>query len=218
MYHHRIILFISLLFSLFSYAESTVRIPDRKKRDTLFSKNFDTMTVRKFDRKGKLKWEDIYYGGELRILKFWYYQKHSYGYYLNYNNKKKPIITYRKEFYPNGKLKAEGSTLKNKPHGKYKSYYPNGNTQFDCEYIYGKQEGRQLVYFENGRVWSEIIFKDGKMWEVKSNFNPSGKPMEKGTLKDGNGTRYVYDETGVLLEIEHYKEGKRVKLEKIKTD
>ena len=47
-----------------------------------------------------------------------------------------------------------------------------------------------------------------------TNFDKNGNSMEKGTLKDGNGTLFLYDENGKLTTIEYYKNGRRIKKEK----
>jgi hypothetical protein len=67
--------------------------------------------------------------------------------------------------------------------------------------------------YRNGKLWSEVLYKNGLPWTVMSNFDINGKPQEKGTLLDGNGTRYVYDEKGVLVSIYHLEKGIEIKEE-----
>lgn len=51
--------------------------------------------------------------------------------------------------------------------------------------------------------------------EVISNFDSGGVPLDKGTLTNGEGSLKIYDETGILIEVEHYKKGRLKKTEKI---
>ncbi|MCK4560318.1 MAG: hypothetical protein KAV45_11075 [Calditrichia bacterium] len=68
--------------------------------------------------------------------------------------------------------------------------------------------GTLSIDYESGNVWSERIYRNGVPWTVLSNFNEDGKPQEKGSLKDGNGTLYIYDEKGKLIEIITFDDGK----------
>jgi hypothetical protein len=65
-------------------------------------------------------------------------------------------------------------------------------------------------YHDNGRLWSEREYRDGKPWRVISNYDRNGKEVEKGTLEDGNGTLFKYDELGKLTTIEKYHKGKLI--------
>ncbi|MGA2624483.1 MAG: hypothetical protein ABSF91_11560 [Bacteroidota bacterium] len=70
-----------------------------------------------------------------------------------------------------------------------------------------KYSGVLKWFHENGKLWSERLIKDGRMWSVLNNFDKNGKSVETGTLKDGNGTLYIYDEDGKLLSIDNYLHG-----------
>lgn len=137
-------------------------------------------------------------------------------------------------YYPTGELKAEGFFKYGKAHGQVKSYFKDGKLQSDCHYKYGKKDSIQTYYYpngqisyigltmngkregthvfmhENGKLWQEIIFKNDMPWEVLTNYDPDGKAVEMGTLKDGNGTLYIYEENGKLSEIETYVNGVKV--------
>jgi len=183
----------------------------QRHQDTLY--NGDTMVIRQF-KNTKVKLEDYYIKGELMAFKLWWYNKKGYGYSFNDLRKLKPKIDYRKEFYLDGTLKIEGYFISGKKHGKYRTYYANGNQQCDCHFSNGKEDSLQTIHFENGQIWTQRIYKNGTIWEVLSNFNQQGTPMEKGTLKDGTGTLYLYDENAILLKIEYYENGRLKKVEK----
>lgn len=67
--------------------------------------------------------------------------------------------------------------------------------------------GKYTFKYEDGKIWSEVIYKDGFPWEVLSNYNRNGVLQEKGTLKNGNGTLFIYDKEGKLMYIFHHKNG-----------
>lgn len=120
------------------------------KEDTIYSS--DTMIVRIYKKNGKLNWEDNYVKGKLVSVKFWYYDKDVYGYFLETKTKDKPKIRYRKEFYLDGKLKVEGAEIKGKKDGKYKTYYSNGKMQCDCNFKNGERDSIQIIHFDSGQV------------------------------------------------------------------
>ena len=212
------------------------------KADTVYSR--DTMTVRSFRKDGKIRQEDRYVTGKLVSEKKWYYSpkwhrnNEVFGYYLTDKTRPEPQMVFIKEFFINGNLRIEGTTLKGKKHGKYKTYYQNGQIQCDCNYRFGLQDstqvnhfdngqvmvvfnyhdgnedGKTVYYFDNGQVWSERMYVRGKLWNVLSSFDKKGSPLDKGTIKDGNGTFYIYDENGRLSETEYYREGKVMKTDK----
>ena len=67
--------------------------------------------------------------------------------------------------------------------------------------------GKYIYRYSNGNVWSEVIYKNGIPWTVVSNFGPDGKPQDKGTLKNGNGELYIYNEDGEKEWIFIFKNG-----------
>jgi hypothetical protein len=75
--------------------------------------------------------------------------------------------------------------------------------------------GKYIFKYNDGKIWSEVIYKNGLAWEVISNYKRNGMQQEKGTLKDGNGTAYNYDENEKLEFIFHYRNGLIIKYEKM---
>jgi antitoxin component YwqK of YwqJK toxin-antitoxin module len=183
----------------------------QRHKDTLYSG--DTMVVRQF-KNTQMQVEDYYIKGEFSAFKLWWYNKTGFGYSLIDLRNTKPKIEYRKEFYLDGQLKIEGYFIKRKKHGKYRTYYANGNNQCDCNFSDDKEDSLQTIHFDNGQIWTQRLYKNGKPWEVLSNFNKQGAALEKGTLKDGNGTLNLYDENAVLNKIEYYENGLLKKVEK----
>lgn len=91
-----------------------------------------------------------------------------------------------------------------------KSFYENGKIKTISHYKNGMYDGMMLFFHQNGKLWSERLYKNGIPYTVISNFNVDGIPVEKGTLKEGNGTLYIYSHAGSLLRIEQYQNQKRI--------
>jgi len=219
-------------------------LQSQNKKDTIYLS--DTMVVRKFNHKEKLSYATIHLNGEAIEEVYWIYRKKYYGFTVYSKAKGFPKITNRKQFYLNGNLQIEGHEMKAKwyskykTHGKFLSYHENGMIECDCYFINGKRDGIQIYHFENGEtgyihqyklgkkdglaityydngvVYSEIIYKDNIPFTVLERNDANGNPIEKGTLKDGNGERYVYDENLKLIAIEYYSDGKLKNKRKIK--
>lgn len=75
----------------------------------------------------------------------------------------------------------------------------------------------EITYnYDNGNIWSERIYKDGVPWTVMSNYDSTGNPQEKGTLRDGDGSLYIYSNEGKLNQIRYYNNGSLISIENIK--
>ena len=96
-------------------------------------------------------------------------------------------------------------------------HYNDGSIQRESEMKNGLMDGSTRFYHSNGKFWAEWIYRNGIPYTVVSNFNSSGKPREKGNLKEGNGTLYNYNEKDDLIFIEYYENGKLVKRESAPT-
>ena len=100
------------------------------------------------------------------------------------------------------------------PFGKWKEYYDNANrirTMEEYEFENGQKQGSDKYYHTNGQLWTERIYKEGKLWDILCNNNMEGKPLGKGSLKNGNGDLKIYNEGGKLLETLIYSKGVKVK-------
>jgi len=199
----------------------------------------DTLRLRYLDKKGRLKTEDTRIAGIEVYTRYYRYHKEFFGYYeLAAQQSHSAHIPFR-YYYPDSSLLSEGTFVRRKYDGSYKSYYKNGQAACICAYRNGKRNGLQQMFSEdgkrsfsgnyinglregiieifhsNGTIWTTRIYKDNRPWTVLSNFNSDGEIMEKGTLKDGEGTLYLYDENGKLEFIETYSKGKLKKTQRI---
>ncbi|PXX25708.1 S1C family serine protease [Arenibacter sp. ARW7G5Y1] len=71
-----------------------------------------------------------------------------------------------------------------------------------------KFSGKYTFYYPNGGLWSERIYKDGLPWTVLSNYNSKGKTQDKGTLHEGEGYLYAWNEKGTFAEVISCSKGK----------
>jgi antitoxin component YwqK of YwqJK toxin-antitoxin module len=217
-------LFSNLLFT--QVYSDTLKIKDIIK---ISNYNNESLSIVFYDNEGRIDKEEYYYQNELKHHKTWYYNDSSYGYILSIKNIKVDTI---REFYLNGNLKLESVLVDNKLHGANKTFYPNGqimcncyfkmnkrdsiNTVFYengkietvCNYINGKIDGIMKFYYENGNLWSERIYNNGRLINIVYNKDINGNSLKVGAFVNGNGTVYVYDKNGKMIEIEYYKKGK----------
>ena len=114
-----------------------------------------------------------------------------------------------KQYYKNGNISVEGFYDAQIPYGKWKEYYENGKLMEEYFYEHGLKQGSDKYFHDNGNLWTERIYKEGKLWEVISNFDINGNPLDKGTITQGNGTVKVYDEKGNIIESINYVNGEK---------
>lgn len=196
----------------------------------------DTLLLRYHDKKGRLKNEEARIAGLEVYTRYYSYHKEYFSYY-EVSPERTDSQPFR-SYYPDGGLRSEGSFVRRKYDGPYKTYYRNGQPACICSYSRGKRNGLQQIYTEdgkrsfsghyihdlregiielyhaNGMIWTTRVYKNDRPWTVLSNFNSNGEIMEKGTLKDGEGTIYLYDENGKLEFIETYRKGKLKKTQR----
>jgi antitoxin component YwqK of YwqJK toxin-antitoxin module len=73
----------------------------------------------------------------------------------------------KKEYYPDGNLKAVLNYKKGKLEGIAKYYYENGNLKERVNYRKGKRERTGTVYYESGELKVEMTYEDGKLISEK---------------------------------------------------
>jgi antitoxin component YwqK of YwqJK toxin-antitoxin module len=104
-------------------------------------------------------------------------------------------------YFSDGKLKKEQYYTNDTLNGLDLIYFKSGNIKFKMNMVMGKQDGSSFVYHQNGNMWTERIYVDGMLWNVAVNMDANGNKLDKGTIKDGNGTVNQYDESGKLVAV-----------------
>lgn len=123
-----------------------------------------------------------------------------------YYNKGKRIGTHQ-FLYEDGQIHQVSNYMNDTLNGRLESYYTNGNKQEVYNLSMGKEDGVYQYYHENGQLWIEKIYKKGLLMSVTGNYDAQGKPRNKGTLKNGNGTIHYYTPEGKIYSTETYKNG-----------
>ncbi|MDP1621869.1 MAG: hypothetical protein Q8M08_05980 [Bacteroidales bacterium] len=125
---------------------------------------------------------------------------------------------FRKTYYRNGVLKCDCYFKNGKRDSINQSHYENGQLQAMIIFNHGKENGKELWFYENGQFKGEQVYENGRLFEIISLFDNKGRPLEKGTLKKGNGTLNNYSDEGKLECIEFYKNGRKTKTIKPEMD
>jgi antitoxin component YwqK of YwqJK toxin-antitoxin module len=116
----------------------------------------------------------------------------------------------KKEYYPNGKLKAEWNEEKGKREGIEKDYYENGKLRGECNFLNGKPEGIGKEYYESGKLKNEWNFENGKREGIQKLYYESGSlEWEKNFKEDKKeGLSKIYYESGKLKKELNFKDDK----------
>jgi len=144
-----------------------------------------------------------------------------------------------KYFYESGQLSYDWNyNSKGKREGEQKYFHKNGAKMYEGSWINGQTSGVLKVYNEDGLLVEEKVYQDGKFAKVNkvdidnSNvdednatpklkfngtgnhtvFTKEGKIDIKGYFENGvmvNGEKFNYDESGQLINITIYKNGKK---------
>ena len=133
--------------------------------------------------------------------------------YIKQTNK---YIEQEKEYYSNFDNKLDKDILERLPDYFHEKivYYEGKIVRSISPMKNNVKHGITKYYYKNGTAWSEWEYKEGMPWAVLFNHTNKSEVHEKGTLKNGTGTLYSYDENGGLMFIWHLEKGKIVKEEK----
>jgi hypothetical protein len=127
---------------------------------------------------------------------------------------------YKKDLYPDGKIRYEGCMLNGKRDGLWKEYNKAGHLHFEWNYSNGEKNGPYKCFYDSGKLNTLGKYKTGalsdtvkyfeengkiykiEVWEVsgknqstktyEKNFNPKIKP--DGTIETINGKQYLWTE------------------------
>jgi uncharacterized protein len=91
-----------------------------------------------------------------------------------------------KDFYADGKLRAEGKYENGKQIGIWKYFYPNGQVEQTGKFNKnGKPDGTWKWFFENGSLLREESYRNGLQDGLKIEYDETGKIIEEGEFVDG---------------------------------
>lgn len=120
--------------------------------------------------------------------------------------------SYQKEYYPHGKIKAEGWLKNGLKEGYWKFYHRNGNLSEKGHYRKGLRHAYWYFYKENGKPKQEGHYSKGKMSDWWLFFNSQGTVNHKCQLSNGRKNGYCLQyENEKLTSAEKYQNGKKIK-------
>lgn len=110
-------------------------------------------------------------------------------------------------YYSSGKLMRQYFIRNGQQEGHEKHYNYLGILVADYLDRHGVQHGITRIYYSNGKLLMEVLYKDGLPWEMISAFGRDGKPVNKGTLKNGTGTMPELSELGTVVQMTELRDG-----------
>jgi antitoxin component YwqK of YwqJK toxin-antitoxin module len=131
----------------------------------------------------------------------------------NYDRKNQEYTI--KLYYLYGEIYGDELYKNNLKTGTQTYFYPDGAIMEKIKYDKGKKNGIQQFYHKNGQLWTERTYKNDLLLNVKGNYSENGKPRDKGTIKDGNGTVKYYNEEGKVYQIITFKKGLEINKKKL---
>ena len=146
-------------------------------------------------KKNRVKKERFSLGGKTLFYRnYSYWMAKQSGYWVAFQGKKSNVIYGR------------GCT----------SYYNSGKPRLLSS---GYPVAAATLYYENGQIalTYQYDFEQQKLLNVFKEYAQNGSPLPLGSLKDGNGTVNYYEPNGQIWGISLYKNGKKIKTEKVKT-
>jgi antitoxin component YwqK of YwqJK toxin-antitoxin module len=108
--------------------------------------------------------------------------------------------------WPDGS-KYVGGWLNDKQNGQGTLTWPNGS-KYVGGWLEDKCDGQGIGYFSNGKIWAQVEYKEGKLWNTIVHNMPDGTPVKEKGVRNGNGNYKFYSpQTGNLEREVSYKNG-----------
>jgi antitoxin component YwqK of YwqJK toxin-antitoxin module/Tfp pilus assembly protein PilF len=147
---------------------------------------------RTFDEEGEIHGEDIIYSNG-RVDYIHYYdhgQLTGMTYFDNageeISKSGHPSCTFdTRGYYPDGKLRFEGSYREGKAHGTWKYYFHEGNPEKQYTQVNGLTHGEFVEYFRSGGVKYRQHFKEGTVHGYAAEYYVDGTVKEEGWYQNG---------------------------------
>jgi len=177
------------------------------------------MVTGAFDEKGKKNgnWEQFYENGYSKLNgkynhgekqgKWKFYNTSGNIYKIeNYNT---GVKTSKWEMNDDDKIKVDASVEQyrvyndDRLNGEWKFYNENGKCIEIGNFKKDKKDGEWTYYFDNGQIKKVQLWDDGNLMEVISYVDNKGVALDKGTLKNGNGTVKEYNSEGEVTAVEY---------------
>lgn len=115
-----------------------------------------------------------------------------------------------KYYYPNGQLKIleqHKDGFSTNQVGTWIYYRPDGIIAKVIAYLDERDNKIVKFYHKNGTLYRENTMHYSRIENLIFCYDDKGNTLNKGTLKDGNGTVNEYNAKGILMNIATYKDG-----------
>lgn len=120
-----------------------------------------------------------------------------------------------KEYYDDGKLRAQGKYNKDVREGDWKFYHENGATEQEGTYVKGKPEGDWRWYYPGGEMLREETYYNGLLDGLMTEYDEAGGVITKGEYIEGKEEGNWYFRLGDSETEGTYADGMRNGLWKI---
>jgi antitoxin component YwqK of YwqJK toxin-antitoxin module len=116
---------------------------------------------------------------------------------------------YWKEYFDDGRLRAEGKYNKDVKEGAWKYYHRNGITEQEGVYANGKPEGEWRWYYPGGQILREELYYNGLLDGLMTEYDEAGNVITKGEYVEGKEDGQWYYRVGDNETEGTYAEGMR---------
>lgn len=114
-----------------------------------------------------------------------------------------------KEYFDDGRLRAEGKYNKDLKEGAWKFYHPNGVVEQEGSYYKGKPEGEWRWFYAGGETLREEVYYNGLLDGLMTEYDESGNVITKGEFIEGKEEGEWYYRNGDNETEGSYAEGMR---------
>lgn len=112
-----------------------------------------------------------------------------------------------KTYHINGNISSVNSYKNGELDGRETEYYVNGTVANITNYALGKADGIQQSFDDDGKLFSEVVFENGKLRDIKF-FDKQGKVISNATSRNGSAWLSFFDPHGNRTKYGYYnKEG-----------
>jgi antitoxin component YwqK of YwqJK toxin-antitoxin module len=114
-----------------------------------------------------------------------------------------------KEYYDDGKLRAEGKYNKDTREGEWRFYHRDGSTEQEGAYANGKPEGEWRWYYPGGQLLREETYYNGLLDGIMTEYDEAGTVITKGEYIEGKEAGPWFFKVGLSETDGNYAEGMR---------
>jgi antitoxin component YwqK of YwqJK toxin-antitoxin module len=121
-----------------------------------------------------------------------------------------------RSWYSNGQPKRIEHWEHDRKTGTDSTYYENGHLESTTHFQDDEAHGIAKVYHRTGREWTEWLFEKGRLVDIAFTQSKEGRPLEVGGFQNGLGWVNIYNDNGILIERDFYKDGYWRKTKRVK--